>query len=122
MKTKSYLFLLVMLFALGITTFSCKKEKSSTPTNPINPSQNEIIGYINGLYSVTPNTQVCFSKGNLQYQASTNTWRFAENQWDIIGADQGQNCIFKQPNPYAVCKGQKNRCPNTKSRTGPCFV
>lgn len=29
--------------------------------------------------------QVYFSKGNLQYQASTNTWRFAENQYDHIG-------------------------------------
>lgn len=29
--------------------------------------------------------KVYFSKGNLQYQASTNTWRFAENQYDVIG-------------------------------------
>lgn len=29
--------------------------------------------------------QVYFSKGNLQYQASTNTWRFAEHQWDYVG-------------------------------------
>lgn len=26
-----------------------------------------------------------FSPGNLQYQASTSTWRFAEHQYDIIG-------------------------------------
>ena len=31
--------------------------------------------------------KVIFSPGNLQYQASTNTWRFAENQWDFVGAD-----------------------------------
>lgn len=31
--------------------------------------------------------KVYFSRGNLQYQASTNTWRFAENQWDMIGED-----------------------------------
>lgn len=29
--------------------------------------------------------QVFFSQGNLQYQASTNLWRFAENQYDAIG-------------------------------------
>jgi len=29
--------------------------------------------------------KVIFSPGNLQYQASTNTWRFAENQWDYVG-------------------------------------
>lgn len=31
--------------------------------------------------------KVYFSKGNLQYQASTATWRFAENQYDMIGED-----------------------------------
>lgn len=30
---------------------------------------------------------VCFAPGNLQYQASpTGKWRFAENQWDVIGS------------------------------------
>ena len=29
--------------------------------------------------------QVYFSQGNLQYQASTGTWRFAEHQYDFIG-------------------------------------
>ena len=31
--------------------------------------------------------KVAFSKGNLQYQASTDTWRFAENQLSVIGED-----------------------------------
>lgn len=38
-------------------------------------------------FSVSDSTKVCFSKGNLQYQASTKTYRFAENQWDYIGED-----------------------------------
>ena len=42
-------------------------------------------GVINGLFSVSANKQVYFSKGNLQYKASSNTWRFAENQFDYIG-------------------------------------
>lgn len=41
-------------------------------------------GAINGIFSVSDTTKVYFSQGNLQYQASTNTWRFAENQWDLI--------------------------------------
>ena len=45
------------------------------------------MGAINGLFSVSENNQVYFSKGNLQYQASTDTWRFAENQWDYVGED-----------------------------------
>jgi len=40
-----------------------------------------------GVFTVSETKQVYFSKGNLQYQASTNTWRFAENQWDYIGND-----------------------------------
>lgn len=38
-------------------------------------------------FSVAADRQVHFSKGNLQYRATTNTWRFAENQYDIIGID-----------------------------------
>ena len=43
------------------------------------------LGAINGLFSVNETQQVYFSQGNLQYQASTNTWRFADNQYDYIG-------------------------------------
>jgi|GEM_PF-753094 len=39
----------------------------------------------NGIFSVSSNKRVQFSRGNLQYQASTRTWRFAEHQWDMIG-------------------------------------
>ncbi|MCR4848431.1 MAG: hypothetical protein K5920_06275 [Bacteroidales bacterium] len=42
-------------------------------------------GELEGLFSVSENLQVHFSQGNLQYQASTNTWRFAENQTDYVG-------------------------------------
>ncbi len=43
-------------------------------------------GAINGLFTINSNgDQVYFSQGNLQYQAFTNTWRFAENQWDYVG-------------------------------------
>ena len=37
-------------------------------------------------FSVGSTKKVKFSQGNLQYQASTKTWRFAENQYDVIGA------------------------------------
>ena len=40
-----------------------------------------------GVFSVSADKQVTFSKGNLQYTQSTNTWSFAENQWDYIGTD-----------------------------------
>ena len=43
------------------------------------------VGAINGLFSVSETQQVYFSQGNLQYQASTNMWRFAESQFDFVG-------------------------------------
>lgn len=36
-------------------------------------------------FSVNNSQKVFFSPGNLQYQASTTTWRFAEHQYDYIG-------------------------------------
>ena len=43
-------------------------------------------GALSGKFSISNSEKVCFSQGNLQYQASTSTWRFAEHQYDIIGA------------------------------------
>ena len=42
-----------------------------------------------GYYSVSSTKKVLFSPGNLQYQASTRAWRFAEHQWDVIGNAAG---------------------------------
>ena len=52
-------------------------EESEEPTHPAGI----------GTFSVSADKQVTFSKGNLQYTQSTNTWSFAENQWDYIGTD-----------------------------------
>jgi len=38
-----------------------------------------------GLFSISATQQVRIAPGNLQYQASTDTWRFAEHQWDYVG-------------------------------------
>ena len=40
-----------------------------------------------GSFSVSADKRVAFAAGNLQYQAGTDTWRFAENQYDYIGSD-----------------------------------
>ncbi len=40
---------------------------------------------LSGTFSISDTQKVVFSKGNLQYQASTDTWRFAEHQYDYIG-------------------------------------
>ncbi len=46
-------------------------------------------GALSGEFSVADGRRVRFSRGNLQYQASTKTWRFAEHQYDIIGDNPG---------------------------------
>lgn len=40
---------------------------------------------LSGLFSVASNKQVRFAPGNLQYQASSGLWRFAERQYDYVG-------------------------------------
>ena len=59
-------------------TRAAGSEKSESP---------EQGGALSGLFSVSESVKVRFSKGNLQYQASTKIWRLASNQYDMIGAD-----------------------------------
>lgn len=86
MKTRTILVATLALMTLTalwscrdevINHFETQQEIDSRITND---------GAINSLFSVSDDLQVRFSRGNLQYQASTNTWRFAENQYDYIGA------------------------------------
>lgn len=78
----------ILTLAVLCLCVSCKKEKV-TPDN--NQQQQEEPtptdeGALNGVFSIGANKQVKFSKGNLQYQATTKTWRFAENQYNFVGA------------------------------------
>lgn len=42
-------------------------------------------GAIRGLFRVSPTKAVVFGKGNLQYNAKNNQFKFAETQWEFIG-------------------------------------
>ena len=53
------------------------------PGEPDKPTPSEGIG----IFSVSADKQVTFSKGNLQYTQSTDTWSFASAQWEMIGTD-----------------------------------
>ena len=52
---------------------------------PSEPEEETIPGLLAGVFSVSATEKVQFSQGNLQFQASTKTWRFAENQYDYVG-------------------------------------
>ena len=71
------------------TTGTCYGNEVNFTTENDN---NAPTGAINGLFSVSATKQVYFSQGNLQYIGSVNTpyWKFADNQWDYIGATTGQ--------------------------------
>lgn len=68
---------IILLFFTILLFVSCEQEIAHS----------EEDGVLPGLFSVSETEQIRFSQGNLQYQASTNTWRFAENQYDVIGTD-----------------------------------
>lgn len=49
-----------------------------------------------------PIKKVYFSPGNLQYKASTHTWRFAEHSYDFVGGDydRGDGVVLHVGNVY----------------------
>ena len=74
----------------GLAVLSCTKtEGDSFSTPPVNKAAAVAFtddGATNGLFAIGEGTYVRFSRGNLQYQASSRTWRFANNQYDFIGS------------------------------------
>ena len=84
MKRLSKSMVVCIMAAVMMMTVGCQKEDIAPiiPDSPIVPD-----GVLPGLFSVSATRQVRFSQGNLQYQASTNTWRFAEHQYDYVGSD-----------------------------------
>ena len=85
-RVKLYAF---MFLAFSLSLVGCKKdsEKDKTSVNNDTPVETVTNGILPGLFSVAEGRQVQFSQGNLQYQASTNTWRFASQQYEYVGED-----------------------------------
>lgn len=52
-------------------------------------------------FSVSADKKIIFSSGNLQYQPSTGSWRFADNQWDIFIPDNSNDSIGKWVGHFA---------------------
>lgn len=81
---KIFLALITLLAGIGFISAQCPPAATSS-SNVVLTQRVVKVGMLNGVFSVAANKKVAFSKGNLQYQGSTGTWRFAENQWDYIG-------------------------------------
>lgn len=67
------------------TFYGTEKSFTTADSTRVTPA-----GAAAGLFSVGEGREVHFSKGNLQYRASTGTWRFAERSYDLIGRDNGK--------------------------------
>ena len=81
--------LLTVIISVMLMVFTGCQKSSDGIEIPNNPSPTIPTGALNGLFTINENgDQVYFSQGNLQYQASTDTWRFAEHQWNFIGSDE----------------------------------
>ena len=74
---KKTLFLIITAATLSLFC-ACKED----PDAGLNDD-----GSLCGVFAVSDSTQVAFSRGNLQYQPSSASWRFAESQKEILGRD-----------------------------------
>ena len=80
---KRSLFCFLLLLALSIV--SCSDPFDEDWDDQVENDDVVVTGVLPGTFSVSSTLKVQFSQGNLQYQASNNIWRFAENQWDYVG-------------------------------------
>lgn len=74
-----------MLTVAVVCAAGCTKTDDPNNGGNDNGGGNSNVGVLNSLFSVSDTQKVHFSQGNLQFQASTNTWRFATNQFDYMG-------------------------------------
>lgn len=81
MRTK----LLTIIFCV-FSLFSCTNNEIKEPEEkPIS------LGYNAKPFSTSDTSKILFSKGNLQYQPTTKSFRFAERQYDYVG--EANACI-----------------------------
>lgn len=73
--------ILFCLLSATMLLAGCKEKNK--PSEPELEETREVS--LPGRFSVSAETQVQFSQGNLQYHAHAGVWRFAAYQYDIIG-------------------------------------
>lgn len=93
------LFILVIV-TFGISACTTKKAQENTiesievALEPIVPEEDRSSYVPSDEFSVSKDTKIKFSPGNLQYRASTETWRFASNQYDVLGKYNAEISAF----------------------------
>ncbi len=69
------------------STVTVSNNSFTMPASAVTVSATFVEKTLTGQFSVSATKKVTFSKGNLQYTQSTDTWAFAQNQYDVIGVD-----------------------------------
>lgn len=101
--------------AYAINTFGAAYYGDPIPFATRKDYVNDYNGCMPYAYSVSATQQVNFSMGNLQYKASTNTWRFAEYQFEYVGNDTYGNVYANGEHPDASQNGTKSNNANVSS-------
>lgn len=83
-----------LLCATSIVFVGCNEKDTNAPAatdviegNSSSSSESSSIEALKGVFSVSATKQVKFAKGNLQCKPSEKKWRFALNQYDIVGSN-----------------------------------
>ena len=81
-RSRYFKFLSFFIACSAMMLISC----TSSEDNPAPTEPGWENGVLPGRFTVNADgLKVQFAQGNLQYQASSHTWRFAEHQYDIVG-------------------------------------
>lgn len=70
--------LLIVACTVGFVACNPKSEPSSSAEDGVSTAHP---------FNISATKKIVFAPGNLQYQAITGNWRFAENQYDVIGEE-----------------------------------
>ncbi len=81
-----------VVFTQANYTFTVNSNRTLVANFTYNGGGSAPQGAINGKFTIDGSGgKVYFSQGNLQYIGSSQTWKFADHQWDVLGTTTGQN-------------------------------
>ena len=102
---KKIFFAIITLISWAVSAMAQCPDPVTSTSNVTLTKRVAVVGMLKGRFTINSDgDQVSFSKGNLQYKAAPSPeWRFAENQWDIIGGYGSNN-----RSPYDVTSGNNS--------------
>ncbi|MCQ2275290.1 MAG: hypothetical protein MJZ86_10910 [Bacteroidales bacterium] len=75
---------LLLAIAAMLSFAACEKDPKPDDNGGNGNNGDQPTAVVKNVFSVAADKKVSIATGNLQYQASTNTWRIAPNAWDAV--------------------------------------